>query len=330
MKRQRPDEHTPTRAAGKGRRTRAKGADPFGQEQAASPPGPSAPLPDRPEHSPAPAFAPVLPLRLPLASPDFLEQLESLRHEFFTPLAVIEGFSSTVLSHRERLSVDEQDEFLGEIRHAGRRLEKLATRLLEVAQLEAGMLNLSFGLVDLAALAHAALVHAQWRVPESMRDRFTFVFSCRDALGKPTSEPALITGDDQRVRQVLQHLLDNAIAYSPDGGRIDIIVRPAPRVALANDGGVSNDLGSVGEETFIETCVCDFGVGIPEEHLERVFEPFHRLDTRLTRERYGLGLGLTVCRHLVTLHGGRLWAESCPAGGSALHLWLPSVGPQTA
>jgi signal transduction histidine kinase len=60
-----------------------------------------------------------------------------------------------------------------------------------------------------------------------------------------------------------------------------------------------------------------------EEHLGRIFEHFYRVDTRLTREVYGLGLGLTVCHRLVTLHQGRIWAESCPDGGSAFHIWLP-------
>ena len=74
---------------------------------------------------------------------------------------------------------------------------------------------------------------------------------------------------------------------------------------------------------FLEICVCDYGLGIPEEHLERIFEHFYRVDTRLTREVNGLGLGLTVCQHLVALHQGRIWAESCPDGGSAFHIWLP-------
>jgi signal transduction histidine kinase len=109
--------------------------------------------------------------------------------------------------------------------------------------------------------------------------------------------------------------------YSPTGGRIDVIIQPAVQ-AQRVDG-----LGQAGDASFWEIGVCDFGMGIPEEHLERIFDPFYRVDTRLTREQYGLGLGLTACKRFVALHQGRIWAESCPDGGSAFHVWLPREGP---
>jgi signal transduction histidine kinase len=76
----------------------------------------------------------------------------------------------------------------------------------------------------------------------------------------------------------------------------------------------------------VEICVCDLGLGIPFDHLDRIFDRFHRVDTRLTREVNGLGLGLTICKHIVELHEGLIWAESCPAGGSAFHVRLPVDG----
>ena len=78
----------------------------------------------------------------------------------------------------------------------------------------------------------------------------------------------------------------------------------------------------------VEICVCDYGLGIPAEHLDRIFDRFHRVDTRLTREVNGLGLGLTICKHIVELHDGVIWAESCPAGGSAFHVRLPVDGEE--
>lgn len=70
-------------------------------------------------------------------------------------------------------------------------------------------------------------------------------------------------------------------------------------------------------------CVCDHGQSIPTEHLEDIFGRFYRVDRRLTREHNGLGLGLTLCKAIVEQHNGLIWAESCPAGGSAFHVWLP-------
>jgi signal transduction histidine kinase len=70
-------------------------------------------------------------------------------------------------------------------------------------------------------------------------------------------------------------------------------------------------------------CVQDQGVGIPAEHLGRIFDRFHRVDMRLTREVDGLGLGLAICQRIVELHGGAIWAESAPGAGSTVHVLLP-------
>jgi signal transduction histidine kinase len=250
------------------------------------------------------------------------EVLATLRHEFFTPLMMIKGYTSTLLSHRQRLAPQEQDEFLQMIEQAEGRLETLGEQLLEIAQLEAGIIRLEHSLVDICALAREALTQAELQVPEPLRGRFTFVLRCRDALGEPMTDPPLITGDVQRLQQLLQHLLENAVHYSPAGGKIDVIVQPAPRT------GSDEGLRQVADESFLEICVCDVGVGIPEEDLERIFAPFYRVDSGLTRERYGLGLSLTACKHLVSLHQGRLWAETCPDGGSAFHVWLPLVNAE--
>ncbi len=74
----------------------------------------------------------------------------------------------------------------------------------------------------------------------------------------------------------------------------------------------------------VEICVRDCGIGIPDAHLERIFDRFHRVDTRLTREAGGLGLGLSIYKRIVELHGGLIWAESEIGKGSAFYIWLPS------
>ena len=96
-----------------------------------------------------------------------------------------------------------------------------------------------------------------------------------------------------------------------------MIVRPVPHEELTGDLELPHHASP-----YLEICVCDFGLGIADEHRERIFEHFYRIDTRLTREVYGLGLELTVCQYLMVLHRGRIWAESCADGGSAFHLWL--------
>ena len=76
----------------------------------------------------------------------------------------------------------------------------------------------------------------------------------------------------------------------------------------------------------VEISVRDYGDGIPTEHLKRVFDRFHRVDTGLTREVNGLGLGLTICKRIIDLHEGEIWAESTVGQGSTFHVWLPVEG----
>jgi signal transduction histidine kinase len=255
---------------------------------------------------------------LPPTERRLVELLATIAHEVRTPLTVIEGYTSTLLRRTRELSQEEHDEFLQMIQQASKHMGFLMSRLLEIAELEAGIVQIELSLVDIPALAREAIALAHQHIPELLRDRFTFHLQCRDEVGKQTEEVHPVKGDVRCLRKVFEHLLENAIRFSPEGGRIDVILRPAPQGRIASEHDQPRNTPS-----FLEICVCDFGLGIPEEHLERIFEHFYRVDTRLTREVYGLGLGLTICNHLVALHQGRIWAESCPEGGSAFHIWLP-------
>src|SRR5262249_23579437 len=135
-------------------------------------------------------------------------------------------------------------------------------------------------------------------------------------------------------REVLDHLFENAIKYSPEGGTIEVVVRPLVAAGkaererwLASSSDHDKKMGLPPREPrsrhMIEICVRDKGIGIPPAHLEQIFARFLRVDTRLTREVGGLGLGLSICKRIVELHGGKIWAESEMGSGSAFHVWLP-------
>src|SRR5207248_3040563 len=96
----------------------------------------------------------------------------------------------------------------------------------------------------------------------------------------------------------------------------------------AGHGGQTTNMPPTpsGDQGLVEICVRDHGVAIPAEHLAQVFEPFYRVDTRLAREVNGLGVGLAICKSIVELHGGRIWAESALGAGSTFHVWLPMGG----
>jgi len=162
--------------------------------------------------------------------------------------------------------------------------------------------------------------------------------------GVPGSEELFIQADRHQLRRVLDHLLENAINYSPEGGTIEVVLRPLPMSAHRERSDVSphqDDDGGDGQTTsmpatlpgdqeLVEISVRDHGMAIPTEHLARIFEPFYRVDTRLSREVNGLGIGLAICKRIVELHGGRIWVESTVGAGTTFHVWLPREGSMSS
>ena len=253
------------------------------------------------------------------------ELLATISHELRTPLASIKGYTDTLLRSERRISHEERQEFLVAIQQASNRLELIVDRMLELSHLESGVIQIASSAVDVVRLVREAITVTQQRISGHTSESLTFDLHIKDGAGQLTHEEPLIKGDPRRLREILDHLLENAINYSPDGGAIDVILRPVPDglvPGIRNETTMVTILATMPQH-MLEICVCDHGVGIPPEHLERIFDRFHRVDTRLTRETSGMGLGLTICKLLVELHDGVIWAESCPAGGSAFHVWLP-------
>src|SRR5947209_12536879 len=241
------------------------------------------------------------------------ELLATVSHELRSPLASIKGYAATLLRHESRISREERHEFLVAIAAASDHLERIIDRLLEISQLETRTKSIQRSPVDVVRLAHEAIIAAEQQTSTQLPGHFSIHLRLKDAAGVPTQREPLIMADPRRLREVLDHLLENAMNYSPEGGVIDVVVYPV-QVLLPQGSALTR---------MVEICVCDYGLGIPPEHLERIFDRFHRVDTRLTREVNGLGLGLTICKHIIELHSGTIWAESCPSGGSALHVRLP-------
>lgn len=270
-----------------------------------------------------------------LASQGLLQAdvLGTVSHELRGPLTAIKGYATTLLRHERHLGHEERHQFLQAITEASDRLEIIIERLLEISELETGKVMLQFSPVDMAYLVGEALIAIEESVESKTPGRFAFGLALQHADGTPASSVPLVQADPRRLREVLDNLLDNAIQYSPGGGTISVVVRPVGQVwPMPLDGSqaqaVSREM--VGGPTtpalrnMLEICVCDEGQGIPEDQLERIFSRFHRVDTRLIREANGLGLGLAICKYLVELHHGLIWAENKPGGrGSIFHLRLP-------
>jgi signal transduction histidine kinase len=261
------------------------------------------------------------------------ELLGTVSHELRSPLASIKGYAATLLRHERRLGREERHQFLLAITEASDHMEVIIERLLEVSQLETGQVRIDRAPVDPARLAGEAIAAIAERVETLFPGRFVFGLHLKRADGAPAESVPLIEADQRRLREVLDNLLENAVNYSPGGGRIDVTLRPVVQMrpmgkARASQGDDKDASNVPLARSMLEICIADSGQGIPVDHLERIFERFHRVDTRLTRETNGLGLGLTICKRIVELHDGSIWAENRPdGGGAAFFVRLPLDEP---
>ena len=216
--------------------------------------------------------------------------LSSLSHDLRTPLASIEGAASSLVEDQGRLSATTRRELAQSIMEESRRMTRLVANLLDMVRVESGALG----------------VHREWHVLEEVVG--VALLRAGDRLaGRPvtTDLPAglpLVPIDDVLIEQVLINLLENAAKYTPAGSPVEIsaILRP--------DG--------------VLVTVADRGPGVPDDERERIFEKFHRA----ARGAGGIGLGLAICRGIITAHGGRLWVDHRPGGGAAFRFTLPIVG----
>jgi two-component system phosphate regulon sensor histidine kinase PhoR len=209
----------------------------------------------------------------------------NVSHEFKTPLTAIQGFAETLLSGALEDPRNNR-RFLEIIRDHATRLAVLTDDLLKLARIEAGKLEVQFVPVQLGDVIERC---AETALLKAGRKKITL------ETDVPPNLPA-VHGDASLLRDVVQNLLDNAVQYTSEGGRVRISATAGPREAIVT--------------------VDDTGIGIPLADQERIFERFYRVDAARSREAGGTGLGLSIAKHIVEAHGGRLWVESEVGRGS--------------
>ncbi len=218
-------------------------------------------------------------------------------HELRTPLTAIKGFSSTLLEgiDEDMYTKDDQREFLGIVVGECDRLRRLIDDLLNTSRIEAGeSLSPNYGQVDVTDLIHKVAM-----VQKQATSKHTIKVEIENEL------PKLIVGDQDKMDQILTNLMNNAIKYSPNGGDVIIHARNEGKTLLIG--------------------VKDQGLGIPKDHLGKVFEKFHRVNNDDNRKIYGTGLGLFLVKHLVEqVHMGKIWCESEVGVGSDFMFRVPT------
>ncbi len=232
---------------------------------------------------------------------DRLGELERLKsdfiaiasHELRTPLGLILGYA-TLLREQLEETVGEQ---LDVVLRAALRLKHLIETMLNLRYLETGEIELSCASFDLrkeikrAGRAYRSLAEA---------NRLTLEVHVSD-------EPLLVWADRDKIGVVLDNLLSNAVKFTPSGGQVWVT--------------------AIERRNQIKVTVTDNGLGIPEEALERIFEPFEQVEDHMTRQHSGMGLGLSIVKGLLELHGGRVWVESTLGQGSNFVFVLPAEPP---
>jgi signal transduction histidine kinase len=210
-------------------------------------------------------------------------------HELRTPLTLILGYATFLRDDISGSASEQLDVVLG----AATQLKNLIDDMVNLSNLEAGGAELVLDEFSLPELIQECIASQQQiAATKSLTIQHTF--------------PEMMVrfrADREKIGIVVTNLLNNAVKYTPSGGRIQVGVRP--------------------EAGMVAVSVSDTGIGIPESELNRIFERFYQVESHLTRVQGGMGLGLSIAQGMIELHGGRIWAESVERRGSRFTFTLP-------
>ncbi len=220
--------------------------------------------------------------------------LNSISNDLRTPLVTITGSLSTLREESVALDAELRGDLVETAYQESGRLNRLVANLLNMTRLEAGAMKVNQQPEDVQDLIGAAL--------EPLNERL----EKRPVQIQLQPGMPLVPMDFSLMENVLVNVIDNAIQYSPDGSPLEIL--------------------AFFDEQNVEIRVEDRGAGISSQDLERVFDKFSRVDRPTHGLRSGTGLGLSICRGIVEAHGGSIWAENRPGGGTVIRLMLPLKG----
>jgi signal transduction histidine kinase len=232
---------------------------------------------------------------LAAASDHKSEFLANMSHELRTPLNAVIGFSDVLEQRMVGELSEKQAEYVRDISSSGKHLLDLVNEILDLSKVEAGRMELQLSQFVLADTIQGAIAFVRER-------------AARHGIEIAPDVPldlGTVTADERKIRQVLLNLLSNAVKFTPDGGWIGVIAQ--------RDGGE------------IRISVRDTGIGIALEDQSKVFDEFQQVGGPSDRAREGTGLGLTLAKRFVELHGGRIWVESEIGKGTTFTCALPAM-----
>jgi signal transduction histidine kinase len=231
--------------------------------------------------------------QLEIANQHKSEFLANMSHELRTPLNAVIGFSEVLIERMFGELNDKQADYLNDIHSSGKHLLSLINDILDLSKIEAGRMELDIDDFDVPAALANALTLVRER---AQRHDITLSLQVAPEVGE-------LRADERKLKQIMLNLLTNAVKFTPDGGRVDVSAQ------LAN--GV------------LEVAVADTGIGIAVEDQAAVFEEFRQVGRHYTNKQEGTGLGLSLTKRFVELHGGTIRVQSEPGQGSTFSFTLP-------
>ena len=255
------------------------------------------------------------------------EFLANMSHELRTPLNHIIGFTELVVDKNFGDLNGTQEEYLGDVLNSSKHLLLLINDILDISKVEAGKLKFEPSEVELKPLLENSLVMFK---EKSFRHGI-------DLSIVTDHIPETITADERKLKQILYNLLSNAMKFTPDHGKVlliartvDCLVRPGLRWGDPEDLQIIEDPVDISDSPdgisrkCVEFSVSDTGIGIKPENQEKIFNPFEQIDGSTSRKYQGTGLGLSLTKKFVELHGGKIWVESNGDGeGSTFSFTIP-------
>ena len=228
--------------------------------------------------------------------------LASISHELRTPMNAIIGFSDVLAEEYVGPLNEKQREYVGDILDSAKHLLLLIDDILDMSRIESGRMTIEPDMVRLSGLLEDSLIMVREKIGKHS-------ITIRIEMDAQTSDIEIVA-DPRKLKQVLFNLISNAVKFTPNGG--DIIIKT----------------GFAGKDSkTIQIIVEDSGIGIASEYLEKIFDNFFQVQGGILDKTQGAGLGLSLVRQLVVMHGGRVWAESSGIGnGSRFVVELPVSG----
>ena len=251
-------------------------------------------------------------LEAEIANRSKTEFLANMSHELRTPLNHIIGFTELLIYQKFGALNDTQIEYLQDVHGSSQHLFSLINDILDLSKIEAGKLELEGSKVDLPVLLENSLVIVKER---ALKQHIQLKLNTKNL-------PHYMIADERKLKQIILNLLSNAVKFTPAGGTVILSAFPTSFFP----SGIATNVDEESPSGGIKFSVSDTGIGVKSEDFVSIFKPFEQADNSANCNHQGTGLGLSLSKELVELHGGRIWVESeGPGMGANFCFILPFI-----